>query len=334
MTSHPHPLTHLGRPRRRKRRYRVLVLGLPYFGTMLAEMLTRRGWDARFAPHPGRDPQGWLRLAPLVARADIVYLVGSRMDRGCPQEWLLRLRRRRPTVIHWVGTDVQIAAAEHARGNASKVVAERAVHWCDAPWLADELDVLGVGATYVQLPVMGLADDAPPLLEAFRVLLYLPVDAFDREVFDMETLLRLPDAFPAVEFVLVPSTRETLPRPLPANVSAPGWVTDMDALYRAVSVVVRLTSHDGTSFMVLEALSRGRQVIWTFAMPGVTVASGFEAVAAALGEFEAEHDAGRLSLNVHGMRYAREAFDPHRAEVEIDRRLRALLKARRGRKQN
>src|SRR5207302_2737456 len=84
---------------------RILILGLPYFGRMLVEVLSRKGWDARFAAHPGRDLRGWGRLLPRVARAHVVYLIGSRMDRGSPQEWLMRLRSR-PTVIHWVGTDV------------------------------------------------------------------------------------------------------------------------------------------------------------------------------------------------------------------------------------
>jgi len=294
---------------------------------MLAGVLTRRGWDARFAAHPGRSVGGWLRLLPLVARADIVYLIGSRIDRGCPQEWLLRLRRR-PLVIHWVGTDVQIALEEAARGNASEIIVHRPMHWCDAPWLVSELEELGARAEYVPLPITGLAAEGPPLPDRFRVLLYLPVDAFDREVFDMETLLALPTALPEIDFVLIPSTQETLPSPLPANVTAPGWVDDMDALYRDVAVVVRLTSHDGTSFMVLEALSRGRQVIWTFAMPGVTVASGFAAVSEALANMARRFADSELGLNTEGMEYARHAFDPHDAETAIDRRLRAMLRAR------
>lgn len=316
-----------------RRRRRIAILGLPYFGEMLAGVLTRRGWDARFLPHPGRDWRGWLALLPQVARADVVYLIGSRIDRGCPQEWLLRLRRG-PTVIHWVGTDVLIATEEHRRGNASAFIARRATHWCDAPWLVPELAPLGAVAGHVPLPVVGMAAEAPPLPERFSALLYLPVDAFDREVFDGDTLLRLPQAFPNVDFVLVPSTQETLAEPLPPNVRAPGWVDDMDALYRELTAIVRLTSHDGTSFMVVEALSRGRQAIWTFPMPGAILASGFDAVSRSLAGLLAEHQAGTLALNQTGMEYVRSELDPQRCEVEIDRRLRTLLRIhlRRGRR--
>ena len=305
-------------------RRRVLILGLPYFGRMLEEILRERGWQATFVPHPGRDIRGWARLLPLVARADLVYLISSRIDRGCPQDWLLRFRRR-PVVVHWNGTDVLIAADEYRRGNASRRIAERAIHWCDAPWLVDELAAIGVKGEHVPLPIPVLSGEAPPLPARFRALLYLPVDAFDREVFDMETLLRLPRECPEVGFTLIPSPGESLPTPLPPNLEAPGWVTDMDALYAETTVLVRLTSHDGTSFMVLEALSRGRHVIWTYPMTGVIQASGFEAVSGALRELIARQAAGRLGLNDEGRRYALEQFDRAHLIEELDRRLRAVV---------
>jgi hypothetical protein len=99
----------------------------------------------------------------------------------------------------------------------------------------------------------------------------------------------------------------------------------MDALYRQTSVVVRLTSHDGTSFMVLEALSRGRHVIWTYPVPGVIHASGFAAVSAALRDLLARHAAGTLGLNEEGRRYALEHYDRARLIDDLDRRLRSVL---------
>jgi hypothetical protein len=292
---------------------------------MLAGLLAEKGWDARFFAHPGRDFKGWARLLPAVTRADIVYLVSSRIETGSPQDRLLRIRRR-PVVIHWVGTDVQIALEEHARGRVSPRIATRAVHWCDAPWLVDELATMGVRSEHVALPIPGLSREPAPLPGTFRVLLYLPVDAFDREVFDMDTLLRLPAAMPDVQFTLIPSTRDTLPVALPANCEAPGWIDDMDAVYRRTSVVVRLTSHDGTSFMVVETLARGRQALWTFPMPGVTRVAGFEAVHAELRRLADMHAAGTLVLNEEGRAYVLEHFNTEKALRELHRRLRALLR--------
>ena len=308
------------------RRPRIAILGLPYFGEMLTRLLGERGWDAEFLAHPGRSLPGWLALLPKLARTDVVYLIGSRIEKGSPQDWLLRLRRK-PVVIHWVGTDVLIAREEHARGRASGRIAERAVHWCDAPWLVDELRTIGVPSSHVPLPIPLAAVEAPPMPAEFRVLLYLPVAAFDREVFDMETLLRLPLAFPDVPFVLLPSPPETLPQPLPPNLDARGWVDGLDDVYREVSCMVRLTSHDGTSFMVVETLARGRQAIWTFPLEGAIQAEGFEEVAGALRGLIARHSAGELGLNQRGRAFVLKHFDSETLLSGLDARLRALLPA-------
>jgi hypothetical protein len=304
-------------------RGRVLVLGLPYFGRELARALASLGWRARYLPHPGRNAAGWVRVVAAVARADIVYLVGSRLDRGSPQDRLLRVRRR-PVVIHWVGTDVQIALAEHRRRNASARIADHAVHWCDAPWLVEELRQAGIRADYVPLPISLPSGEPPPLPAQFTALLYYPVDDFDRQVFDFETLFRLPGAFPAVRFILVPSPPSTLPSPLPPNLEARSWVENMDALYREVTVLVRLTTHDGQSFMAVEVLARGRYVIWTHPMPGAIQASGFEQVSAALQRLLARHQAGALGLNLDGRRYVLERFGGGVPLREIDERLQVL----------
>jgi hypothetical protein len=301
-----------------------MILGLPYFGELLAGELRGLGWEAHFYPHPGRSLRGWARIIRALARADLLYLIGSRADRHSAQDLLFRFWRR-PAVIHWVGTDALIATERLAQGPLARSVVSKPTHWCDAPWLVTELERLGMRAEYVPLPVTGLATEAPPLPESVRVLMYLPVDAFDREVFDMDTILKLPAALPGLDFVLIPSPPETLQGELPPNLEARAWVDDMDALYREVTVYVRLTSHDGMPFTVLEALSRGRHVVFPWALPGVTVASGFEATVAALRAFAERAARAELGLNEEGIAWVRDQFDQGRTLDELDRRLLALL---------
>lgn len=303
---------------------RVLLLGLPYFGKSLAASLRARGWPATYRPHPGRDPRGWAALLPDVARAAVVYLISSRIERGSPQDYLMRVRRR-PVVIHWVGTDVLIAREAFDAGNVSPRLAGKAVHWSDAPWLVDELGAIGIRSEYVPLPVGLPSSQPPPLPSRFRVLLYLPVDAFDREVFEVDTILALPRELPEVDFLLVPSPAGNLPGPLAPNLEARGWVEDVDALYRDISLYVRLTSHDGMSFMALESLARGRYVIWTYPLEGAIHASGVTEVAGAIRGLYEQHLRGELLLNLAGRQATLDRFDASAALDEIEARLRALV---------
>ncbi len=313
-----------GQPPIETKRGSILILGLPYFGRLLVRDLAGLGWNARYIDHPGRHVGGWAKVASAATRADIVYLIGSRIDRGSPQDNLLRFRRK-PVVIHWVGTDVQIAVEEHRHDNVALRIAERATHWCDAPWLVEELRSAGVSSEFVPLPIPVEEGPPPPLPARFGVLLYYPVDRQARAVFDFDTMLRLPEAFPDVHFTLIPSPPETLPGPLPANLEARPWVDDMDPLYSETTALVRLTTHDGQSFMAAEALSRGRYVIWTHPMPGAIQATGFEQVSAALRGLVERHRSGNLPLNAEGRRAALDRYGGGRPLADIDERFRALL---------
>jgi hypothetical protein len=307
-------------------RPRVLIVGLPYFGKMLEDALGDRGWTARYRPHPGRDVRAWARLLREVAGADLVYFISSRLDRRSPQGLLARFSKR-PLVIHWVGRDVDFALDEFRAGRASPELIQRATHLADAPWLIDELAETGIRAEYVPLPVPGMPQgEPPPLPQVFRVLLYYPEHPLDREVFDYPTMLALAREFPDAAFRLIPSPPETLPEPPPPNVEATGWVTDMDAVYRETTVHVRLTNHDGTSFMAIEALSRGRYVIWTFPMAGAVQASGFDEVAPVIRDLFERHKRGELGLNLAGRAAVMEEFDFERLAANLDGRLRAAAR--------
>ena len=310
-------------------RGRVLILGIPYFGERLARELGELGWQARYFPHPGRDLRAWARIAWQVMRADVLYLLSSRVEKWSPQDWMMRFRRK-PVVIHWVGTDVKVARAAHRRGRVSVRIAERAQHWCDAPWLVDELRTIGLVAEFVALPITLHEGRSPALPSEFGVLMYCPREEAYREVFDLETMLRLPPEFPDAKFYLVASPPESLPGPLPENLEALPWVEEMDAMYRKSTVLVRLTHHDGQSFMVAEALSRGRYVIWTHPMGGCIQARTFEEVVAAIRQVKERHDDGSLSTNLEGRRAATGLYGKSRPLMDIDERLRILVAAQGG----
>lgn len=308
---------------------RVVILGLPYFGKIAETALLDHGWDATYYPHPGRNLTGWLRLAPAVLRARAFYLISSRIDRRSPQAIVSRVLRK-PMLIHWVGTDVVFALESFRAGQASRFLLDHATHIVDAPWLADELVEMGITADYQPLPVPALRrDDPPPLPSTFTALIYYPVHPVDREVYDADTYFRLVRDFPEISFRLVPSAPETLPQPIPPNLHATGWIADLDPVYRDTTVYIRLTSHDGTSFMAVESLSRARYVIWTYPMPGAIQASGYDEVAAHLRSLYQRHLRGELALNQEGRQSVLSLFDTARLSSALSNRLKRLVRSQR-----
>lgn len=100
-------------------------------------------------------------------------------------------------------------------------------------------------------------------------------------------------------------------RDCPDNVHFLGWREDMADLYKKSTVVLRLTEHDGWARTVVEGLAMARHVIYTYPVPFATKV-GFDDVdgtVAAIRRLQTSHDAGLLTPNMNGRRWAVSAFD-------------------------
>lgn len=273
---------------------RIAVLGLPFFAQRTAEGLREAGYAARYVARPGRSPRAWARFLAEMARAELVYAIGSSVAKWGPLD-LLALARRR-IVMHWVGSDVQYAIEERRRGRASRRLIRRATHWADAPWLADELRPAGIRAEVRPLPVPIAVGEAAPLPEEFRVLVYLP--AQPHAAYAVEETLAVMRALPDVSFAIAGGFAP--PADLP-NVTALGFVEDMGGVYRDSVALLRLVHHDGLSHSVVEALSYGRYVVWTYPFDGAITALSPEAAVAALRDLQARFTQRELGVNVEGI---------------------------------
>ena len=110
------------------------------------------------------------------------------------------------------------------------------------------------------------ATDILPLPNRFSVLVYVS-NVRKTEFYGLHDIVAAAKVLPDIDFTLVGPTEKQLPL-LPGNVRPVGWVQDMRSVYAQVSALWRPVRHDGLSFMVLEALAHGRQVLYTYDYPG------------------------------------------------------------------
>jgi glycosyltransferase involved in cell wall biosynthesis len=298
---------------------RVVIGGLPYFGRMLAGLLSGDGWDVRYLPSAGLRPHAWAASAAQLARADLVYLVGGQIERWSRPDWLLRFGRH-PVVMHWVGSDVTHALAVAERGRLSARLVRRPVHWAEAPWTAEELRPLGIEADVVPLAPARLPE-AAPLPADFTVLSYLAEPRPD--FYGRAAVLDLARALPEAHVLIAGS--EGRGWEAPANVEFLGWQREMAPIYVRSSVLVRLPMHDGLSFMVLEALAAGRHVIWNHPLVGVLEAPDARAAGHQLGVLLEAHRAGSLRQNEVGAAFVRQHHAPVQIRSQILSRFQALI---------
>lgn len=279
-----------------RRPYRVLLHGLPYFCQKLTGLIGDDQWDVRF-----HLPHGSVELATMIRdlrRCDLAYTWGGRITMGKFLA-MARLLGKKKIVILWCGSDVLFAQREFANGKFDPWVAER-IHWAASPSLAREVRLLGVRCEYVQASFVCPVASPRPLPRKFSVLVFLPT-AERKELYGWDRIVQVASALPSVEFKLV-GMRDAHAPPAPSNVVVHHWVEDLTPFYEQSTVIWRPVRHDaGISFMVLEALSHGRHVLYTYPIPSSVQVDGAESARKQLERLAALHDAGELTLNQEGI---------------------------------
>jgi len=208
-------------------------------------------------------------------------------------------------IVHWIGTDVWFVASnkEWSINTLLRKIAYRMVdlHLAVSKALANELKPLGIDAIVVPLiPDMPLLQEDITWPSENVVLVYLPEKR--PEFYGSSIVFRLAEELPQIKFLIVAHTGEGAPH-LP-NIEYLGWI-NLETIWRQVKIYLRLTKHDGLPNMIIEALARGKRVIWSYQYPFCHQAHTFEEAKDAL-----ENILRQNQPNIEGMHYVQCKFEP------------------------
>lgn len=289
------------------RRIVVGLLGNSYWTRRLGDSLTEFTRDMTFRRFYA-DQESAIRTWPLgrwLGESDlwscsVLHVI------GCPRIWNLWVAarmRRVPAILHWIGSDVSSFLASPRWSKAAGPLLNLLVprHLAEAPNLRRELRTVGIHAR-VQPKGMRSFDgvETPPLPDRPCAVAMLRPDRFD--FYGGNKVLEMAAAAPDIHWLVLANDGAGLPA-MP-NVEYLGDVEDIDAVFRRATVLVRLTRHDGLSKMVLEALARGRHVIWSQPLPHCHRArTAAEALPQLRSIVASRH------LNLRGSDYVRREFD-------------------------
>lgn len=263
-----------------------------------------------------------------LADADLVVRIGFRpgsdtwRGRGFDAWWRLVMRSNPAavTACWWIGSDVQEAVTQAARGGRSAMLERMSgyLHLAGAPQLAEELADIGVDARVMRFPVSRTTPPqrVAPLPDEFLVLTYLPdwrSDFYGGPQI-AEAARRLPD----VPFAVLGGEGSWLAEP-PANMRFLGWVDEPGSWFERAVVVVRMVEHDSAGGTVVDALFHGRYAIHTYAGPHVAhVAFGdVDGLVEHIVSLRDRHAEGSLEPNLAGRAYAEEHLEPERGLAEF-----------------
>ena len=295
---------------------RILVLGFPYFVDRLRELC--QSDEFVFLGMP----QGFLRRWWTLIRSDVIYLIGG--DLRPNRYYSMALLWRKKIIMHWVGSDIlEMKKIKVSGGDLCPQIIKQARHWAEVDWTAAELAELGVAAQVVPLTPAGYPEAVRELPAKFVALSYLPPGKED--FYGAELVTRLAVEFPEIVFLIAAAAPQDKKDQWPENMIPIGWVNDMSELYGEITLLIRLTRHDGLSFMVLEALAQARHVIWSYSLAGVHPARDYEELRKQILMLHREFKEGKLALNYNGREAVMQAYSPRAVWEQIRAGITSLL---------
>ena len=208
-------------------------------------------------------------------------------------------------IIHWIGSDAFIATSTKeplVRALLRKIAYRMAdMHLADFEPLANQIRSLGINAIVLPtVPDMALSPEDTTWPFENTVLVYLPHGKED--FYGGSIVFRLAQEFTEVKFMVVANEGKDMPQ-LP-NVEYLGWV-NLSTIWKKVKIYVRLTRTDGQAKMVIEALARGKHVIWSYEYPFCRQVRNFEDARDALRDI-----LNNNQPNIEGMDWAQRTFEP------------------------
>jgi len=243
--------------------------------------------------------------------SDIVVAVGGpqpdALITACARQF------RIPVGVIWAGSDVvRIAPVYEA---TARVRARRFQHAACSGGVQTELRKLGIDAAEVPIVAASPPESIVPLPSMFTVLAYSQQS--HEYLYGLDVVLEAARRFPRAQFNVVGDSAPTHSEP--QNVKFLGWSNRISKQLDGTTVLLRPTRHDGLSRMVVEALARGRHVIWSEPLQGARHAKDADACFRHLAELHAAHVAGRLEVNHDGLRCVRSYYTPEKVSRRIER---------------
>ena len=186
-------------------------------------------------------------------------------------------------ILHWIGTDVY---------RMTMLKKNHKLWWKIRVWLLNRLDkhLVVSHALADELELAGIKADVVPLIpnlkkdykitfpKKHKIFVYLPEHRV--KFYGGDIVFKLAKEFNYIEFLITKHSGKDAPQL--SNIKYFSWVDDIETIWNEITIYLRITEHDGLSHTILEALNRGKHVIWSQKFPHCYHATNYEEAKTAL----------------------------------------------------
>jgi glycosyltransferase involved in cell wall biosynthesis len=280
-------------------------VGLPLFAKRLAERLSAFDPGNKYvALDTYYNKWDKVKARFLIPRSDAVFSINGSMTKS--RVFDLALKKEIPLIMNWVGTDVLKAIEAERSNRANPEYKAKAIHFCEVDWIKEELSVIGIVPEIVNFASFDKEFELKLPEGEFTVLTYISDGR--AEFYGIKSVLNLANEFPEIQFLIAGTKAESY-APLPANVKALGWVTNMDELYDRSHVCLRFPEHDGLSTFILESLARGKEVLYKYPFNFCRHCDDDERLELEVRRLYSEFKSGELKINEEGAHFVQREFN-------------------------
>lgn len=285
---------------------KIVVVGLPLFAQRLATALREYAPENKVI-HLDTYYKKTDQLKALwhVPRADCLVSINGSLSRS--RVFDLAFKYKVPLIMNWVGTDVLKAIQAYKEERHLQHYIDKAIHFCEVDWIKAELTEIAIDADVVNFAFFKQTFELKKAKsKELTVLSYISSKRSD--FYGMPTMIRMAEKLPSINFLIAGTNGEEY-APLPSNMKALGWVSNMDEVFDQAQVCVRFTEHDGLSNFILESLARGKSVIYKNQFNHCEYCPNEDALQESIISFDQAWQNGDDLLNIEGSNFIKNEFN-------------------------
>ena len=204
--------------------------------------------------------KNFIKLLQMVLFCDIIY-IGHGCHRNSKVLKILLFFKKK-IILHWIGSDV-LSAKENI-SDVQKIQKMVIKNLACSELISEELKQLNIEAQVIPVLPSNLSQDISVVPDKHSVLSYIPEGK--ENFYGLEYIKLAAIRYEELDFYIVGNSNDCLQL---GNVHFMGKLSpeDMNKLYNKCSILIRLPEHDGLSLMLLEALLKGKNVIYCYDFP-------------------------------------------------------------------
>jgi len=214
---------------------------------------------------------------------------------------------RKKTICHWVGSDSVLSVQNWKRKLQTKIFTKFVdKHISVSTRIKEELDKIGIEST-VLFHGSDIETEDIPMPKKLGVLVYFI--AGREKLYGVDRVIKISKEVQDVDFYFVGhfDSADYKEKYNQNNLHFLGYI-NISEIWSKISVIVRMTEHDGFPKIIVEAYSKGRYVIHNYPLPGVILCNSNKEVVSKLKKLQTTKTANKKGIELFNEQFSYDRF--------------------------